>query len=84
VAKAPPAFSRSGVTNLFGKVDSVSLKDFRLPAVVLERAKERAADAGLPLQEYLREMVTLGVMGREEVERMFARRLDAMTGKARE
>lgn len=79
-----PAFARTGNTNLFGKLDPKRINDFKLPTEVLDRAITRANEFGMPLQEYLREVVCIGVMGREEVERRVRARIDAMTGKPRE
>lgn len=79
-----PSASRSGFTGLFGKIDDEPVNGLRLPITVIERAKQRAVEAGLPFHEYLREIVTLGVMGRDEVERRFRARLDAIERKVHE
>lgn len=83
-ADRDPLAARTGFSNLFGKLDDEPVNGMKLPIVVVKVAKERAAAAELPYQEYLREIITIGVMGRGEVERKFARRLDAIEGKVKE
>jgi hypothetical protein len=81
---ARPKFARSGFTGLFGKLDDRPVNGLKLPIEVVERARERAGEAGLPFHEYLREIVSLTVMGRDEAERRFRTRLDAIAGTVKE
>jgi hypothetical protein len=76
-----PMFGRTGVTSSFGKLDDSPINGLKLPLEVMERAKARAIDAGLPFKEYIREIVVMGVMGRDEVQRRWAERMDAIAGK---
>lgn len=78
------AESRSGFTNLYGKLSDEPINGLKLPIEVLERLREEAGVVGLPFHEFLREVLTLRVFPREEVERAFAKRLDAIEGKVKE
>lgn len=82
--KDDPLFSRSGTSGLFGKLSQDSIKNLKLPIVVEEQAKLLAVEAHLPFSEYLRELISISVMGRNEVERRFRARLDAIEGKGDE
>lgn len=81
MADRDPDFSRSGFTGLFGKLSSEPINGLKLPIVVEEKAKLMAAEAHLPYSEWLREVISLAVMGRDEAERRFRARLDAIEGK---
>jgi hypothetical protein len=82
--RRPAATARAGFTNLFGKIDDAPVNGLKLPLEVMEAAKAKAVEANLPFQEFLREVVTIGVMGREEVKRRFDARLDTIAGKVKE
>jgi hypothetical protein len=76
--------ARNGFTDLFGKLEKSPIPGLLLPKEVTERAQRLASEEGLPFQEYLREKFVVSVMGRDEVERRFRARLDAIAGKPKE
>lgn len=79
-----PHFARSGTSGLLGKLSEESINGLKLPVIVEEKAKLLAVEAHLPYLEWLRECISLTVMGRDELERRFRARLDAIEGKAGE
>lgn len=68
---------------MFGKLEKTPVPGLLLPVEVTEKAARLANERGLPFQEYLREVFVAHVMGREEVERRFAQRLDAILGSTK-
>lgn len=74
---ARPHFSRRGTTAPFGKV-LASLGTLRLREETEALVREAASRAGLPVMEYVREILELGHHGRAEVERRQTIRLDAL------
>ena len=82
--KDPPAAARHGFTDLFGKLEKTPVPGLLLPREVTERAQRLACEQGQPFQEFLRERFVVSVMGRDEVERRFRARLDAIAGKPKE
>jgi hypothetical protein len=79
-----PHFARSGTSGLLGKLSEDPINGLKLPVVVEEKAKLLAAEAHLPYLEWLRECISLAVIGRDELERRFHARLDAIEGKTQE
>lgn len=84
MADHDPRFARSGTSGLLGKLSEEPINGLKLPVIVEEKAKLLAAEAHLPFLEWLREVVSLSVMGRDELERRFRARLDAIEGKGNE
>lgn len=70
-----PLFSRRGFTSSLGKVDDV-LGTLRLRGETGRLVRAAAARAGLPVIEYVREVLEVGHHGREEIERRQTIRLD--------
>jgi hypothetical protein len=77
-------FARSGFTSPFGKLDDEPIQAFKVPAVVKERLREQANEAGLPFHEYLREICTIAAMGREAVKSAYAERVEAIAKTLKE
>lgn len=80
---ADPAFAR-GNTSLFGKFSEAPINGLKVPTEVKERLEAMAHEANLPFHEFLREKLTLSAFGREEVERRFRDRWDAIEGSLKD
>ena len=75
---------RTGYTHPFGKLDDEPLPATKVPTAVKQKLQADASKAGLPLQEYLRELVTIAAMGSDVVKDAYAKRIDAIAGKLKE
>lgn len=64
-----PAFSRTGTTSPFGKLDD-RVEAFKIESEVKARFAERAAAAKKPPTEFLRDVMRVVAFGPEEVKRM--------------
>ena len=84
MADRDPNFSRSGFTGLLGKLSEEPINGLKLPIIVEEKAKLLAAEAHLPFNEWLREVISISVIGRDEMERRFRARLDSIVGPVKE
>jgi hypothetical protein len=76
-----PRFSRHGYTGPFGKLCIDPINGLRLAEQTLSIIQVKAAEAGLPLREFIRQRLELDFHGREEVERAMTVRLDLVQGK---
>lgn len=73
-------FARSSTSGRFGKIGP-SLGALRLGHKTEELVRAEAARAGVPIAEWVRELVELRVHGRKVVEREITLRLDAIDGR---
>jgi hypothetical protein len=69
--------SRRGFTSPLGKAMN-NLGTLRLRSETENLVRDAAARAGLPVMEYVREILELGHHGRAEIERRHTIRLDAI------
>jgi hypothetical protein len=70
-------FARRGTTSPLGKVMS-PLGTLRLRGETEAALRAAAARQGMPVMEFVREVLEVGLHGREEVERRHTLRLDAI------
>lgn len=75
--------SRTGFTNPFGKLGK-PINGLTLPVEVEEQLRKRAAHAGIPFLELVRELIVIAERGRDVVEGTLRARLDAIEGKQQE
>ena len=76
-------FSRSGTSSPLGKLTE------QIPAVKIdgetkELLERQARLAGLPLQEFVRELLTIRAHGLDTVQKLYAARLSVVSGKVEE
>lgn len=81
---AAPRFARGGFTNPFGKISAKALRNIRLPMAVQEELERQAAEIRIPVHEFVRELVTVRVMGTDRVKATFAKRIEAIDGSVSE
>jgi hypothetical protein len=71
--------ARSGFTSPFGKLGEPFW--MQLPIDIEEIHRRRASEAQLPWREYVREVMCIAAVGREQAERAAADRISAIAGK---
>lgn len=71
------AFSRSGVTSPFGKLDD-RFEAFKIESEVKARFAEKAAAAGKPAVEFLRDVMRVVAFGPDEVRRVQGEHIDVV------
>lgn len=71
------AFSRTGVTSPFGKLDAW-LERTRIEGVVKEEFEKKAAAVGKPAGEFLRDIVRVVAMGSDQVKRVHGEHIDVV------
>lgn len=75
--------SRSGHSNPLGKF-TAEVKGFKLPEVTHEGAERLAHEAGMSLQEWVRELVMVRVHGVDMLAKVHASRLEFVAGMRKE
>ncbi len=70
-------FSRNATSNPLGKL-TAEIGKIHVPECVRDGLQERATRLHMSLSEYVREVLTLHVFGREHIERLHAERLDVL------
>jgi len=75
--------SRTGHSNPLGKF-TAEVKGFKLPEVTHEGAERLAHEAGMSLQEWVRELVMVRVHGVDMLATVHAKRLQFIAGMERE
>lgn len=79
-------FARSGHSSPLGKIQP-PLGQLRLHQVADERVRKAAAAAGKPVLEFVRDLVEVGFLGREELEHrqsIYLDRLESLLPKRNE
>lgn len=74
------AFSRSGSTSPFGKLDD-RIEAFRIESAVKAAFAKRAAEAGKPEAEFLRDVIRVVAWGPEAVKRLREQEVDLVVQK---
>lgn len=69
MATKPPGFARNGTTSPLGKLDD-RLEANKIESVVKARLQVLAAEAGKPLNEFLRDIYRVVAFGPDEVKRL--------------
>lgn len=72
-----PAFSRSGTTSPFGKLDD-RIEAFKIESEVKTKFAARAAAARKPPTEFLRDVMRVVAFGPDEVKRMHEEGVDVV------
>lgn len=72
-----PAASRTGTTSPFGKLDD-RVEAFKIEGEVKAKFAERAAAAGKPPTEFLRDLMRVAAFGTEHVKRMQSEYLEVV------
>ncbi|OGT57551.1 MAG: hypothetical protein A3E01_08415 [Gammaproteobacteria bacterium RIFCSPHIGHO2_12_FULL_63_22] len=82
-SRRDPAFSRNGSTSPFGKLTE-QIPAIRLSGETKAALEHEARRVGLPLQEFVRELLVVRAHGEDTVKMMYARRVVVVSGKSRE
>ena len=76
-------FSRTGISSPFGKLVS-RMPAFNLPLATYEALRAQAAEGGMGLIEYVREVLTVRAHGEEVVRSVHVNRISVAAGKRTE
>lgn len=75
-----PAFSRKGISSPFGKF-TATFPRFKGPEETHQKLTEIAAENGMTLAEFIREMCIVRAHGEEAVRSVHVQRIAVVTGK---
>lgn len=75
------SLSRSGASSPFGKLTE-QIPAVRVSGETKEALEQAARRAGMPLLEFVRELLDIRAHGIDDVRRMYGARLDVVSGKA--
>jgi hypothetical protein len=78
-----PMFSRTPGRDIFGKLDD-KLPEVRIPGEVKLAAERAAAEEGLDLTAWMRELVYDALYGPEHVASLYRARMERVRGNARQ
>lgn len=74
-------FSRSGATSPLGKLTE-QIPAIRIPGETKALLEQQSRLAGLPLQEYVRELLLIRAHGLSTVQSMYSARAEVVSGKS--
>lgn len=76
-------FSRNGITSPFGKL-TAPVGPYKIPEETFDILTAEAAKAGLPLNEFLRELAIVRAHGKQAVESVHITRVSVVAGTIEE
>ena len=76
-------FSRSGATSPLGKLTE-QVPAIKIDGETKELLEQQARAAGLPLQEFVRELLRIRAHGLGTIQKIYAERLSVVSGKVGE